>query len=103
MDRYVYAGDSPVNLTDPSGALDTGALLGYAAAGCLTGIRNDLFAAAAIGIGTGQVELSLVSLVGGCAAGAGVEIGSQLGNPYMIAAFGVAESVNIVFSFLGAL
>ncbi len=102
MDRYVYAGDSPVNLTDASGALDTGALLGYAAAGCLTGIRNDLWAAAAITIGTGQVELGLVSLGFGCWAGAGLEVGSFVGNPYLIVVFGFAESLNIAFSFFGA-
>jgi RHS repeat-associated protein len=28
MDRYVYAGDSPVNLTDPSGRFDMGIFLG---------------------------------------------------------------------------
>ena len=27
MDRYVYVGDSPVNLTDPSGRFDTGAYI----------------------------------------------------------------------------
>jgi hypothetical protein len=43
MDRYVYAGDSPVNLTDPSGALTWGQGLA-----CGVSVAAIAFAAVAI-------------------------------------------------------
>jgi RHS repeat-associated protein len=38
MDRYVYAGDSPVNLTDPSGRFDTSAYIACTGAISLLGL-----------------------------------------------------------------
>jgi RHS repeat-associated protein len=103
MDRYVYAGDSPVNLTDPSGALDTGALLGAVASGCVQGIGKELAVSLAVAIATGgQLELGLAPAAFGCWAGAGFEVASSsaVGNPYAIAGFFFAENLGLVFSAL---